>query len=396
MSSLATKARENGSAFTPRQQKVIAALRRYASLYGEGSMTAAAFSPSTAKWRDEPVLVERYYAGDPETGSPWPSLNALKAQFGGSFNAARLAAGLPPNRPGPAKGRRESHKHQPIRGVSHVGATRRIVEVHERVVEDTARIKELQRDVRGALARAQRAEKALGRLRGRPAIVKPVVSQSAAARLGAAREQVKELRAEVRGLRRELAAASRVQQEFSDQAGDLQALRAKLNSNQTRMDALLLEADGLRAEAAGEREAREAAEAALELADEGTMRATQAEVEAARMQVSEAAEAARESERAAIAARRERDKAAGRAESAERAATAAEERRREVESAIAGTDRRLTPVEIEQLKVAGPAGPAVLAAALKSLAKARATGNGDMSRALSEVAAAAMRWKDRL
>ena len=58
---------------------------------------------------------------------------------------------------------------------------------------------------------------------------------------------------------------------------------------------------------------------------------------------------------------------------------------------------RLTPGELPALRSDGPSGPAVLAAALRRLAKARAAGDrGGLREALGEVAAAAVRWRDRL
>jgi hypothetical protein len=62
-----------------------------------------------------------------------------------------------------------------------------------------------------------------------------------------------------------------------------------------------------------------------------------------------------------------------------------------------GQRRRLTTGELAVLRSDGPSGPAVLASALRRLAKARAAGDrGDLRVALGEVAAAAVRWHDRL
>jgi hypothetical protein len=64
----------------------------------------------------------------------------------------------------------------------------------------------------------------------------------------------------------------------------------------------------------------------------------------------------------------------------------------------AETDRiRLTSGELSALRAGGPSGPAVLADALKRLARARATGDRrGLEQALGEVAAAAVRWRDRM
>jgi hypothetical protein len=81
-----------------------------------------------------------------------------------------------------------------------------------------------------------------------------------------------------------------------------------------------------------------------------------------------------------------------------RAETAAAERRaRELSALVATGQRRLTGGELSELRDGGPSGPAVLASALRRLAKARATGDrGGLASALAEVASAAVRWRDRI
>jgi hypothetical protein len=82
---------------------------------------------------------------------------------------------------------------------------------------------------------------------------------------------------------------------------------------------------------------------------------------------------------------------------ARRAAAAAERRARELSALVADGQRRLTAEELSALRGDGPSGPAVLAAALRKLAKARANGDrGGLRSALGEVASAAVRWHDRL
>ena len=82
---------------------------------------------------------------------------------------------------------------------------------------------------------------------------------------------------------------------------------------------------------------------------------------------------------------------------ARRAAAAAERRVRELGALVTNGPHRLTPGELQALRADGPSGPAVLAAALRRLAKARAAGDrGGLREALGEVAAAAVRWRDRL
>ena len=87
-----------------------------------------------------------------------------------------------------------------------------------------------------------------------------------------------------------------------------------------------------------------------------------------------------------------RDAAEARAEAA-----AAEQRARELSALVANGQRRLTGGELSELREGGPSGPAVLAGALRRLARARAAGDrSGLASALAEVASAAVRWRDRL
>jgi hypothetical protein len=62
-----------------------------------------------------------------------------------------------------------------------------------------------------------------------------------------------------------------------------------------------------------------------------------------------------------------------------------------------GEPRRLTAEEIAALRARGPSGPAVLAAALRRLSRARATGDrAGLDAALADLASAAVRWRDAL
>ena len=84
------------------------------------------------------------------------------------------------------------------------------------------------------------------------------------------------------------------------------------------------------------------------------------------------------------------------AEAREAAATA-ERRARELSALVANGQRRLTAEELSGLREGGASGPAVLAAALRRLAKARAAGDrAGLRAALGEIASAAVRWHDRL
>ena len=78
-------------------------------------------------------------------------------------------------------------------------------------------------------------------------------------------------------------------------------------------------------------------------------------------------------------------------------AAAAERRARELSALVANGQRRLTSGELSELREGGPSGPAVLASALRRLAKARAAGDrAGLASALAEVASAAVRWSDRI
>lgn len=98
-----------------------------------------------------------------------------------------------------------------------------------------------------------------------------------------------------------------------------------------------------------------------------------------------------------VAARRERQVAVAARQVAEREALAESTRRVAIQQAVTGHDRPLTADEVEQLRGRGPAGAPVFAAAVKAVARANATGAREpLRKALREVAAAALRWSERL
>jgi 5-methylcytosine-specific restriction endonuclease McrA len=216
------------------RDRLIDALRRYAELYGP-AFTASAFSPSTAKWRDDDdETVERYYRGDPVTGEPWPSLNAIKSKFGGSFNEARVAAGLPANRPGPSRRKRPDGAHRPVRDVSHANATRTVF-VEKKGVDDE-RVAALERRLELAQQRARRLEEALERSRAarraRPKAKTVRVGDASAARardravarLAEAREALQATRKEVTEAR---SAATRMASRLERAESTISELRAE-------------------------------------------------------------------------------------------------------------------------------------------------------------------------
>jgi hypothetical protein len=217
------------------RELIIEKILEWEARHGEPPCSAD-WNPSLARWRAQEWRAERYRDG------VWPSTNAAKRPFGGSFDAAIRAAGLEPARPGPRRG---------------AGEARPVVEPRSP----------------GALERAEARAAALER-----------------------------------------------------------------------------------------------AESAIADAD-ARVRAGEDQVEAA---VRDAAEA-------------------------RAAAAAAERRARELSALVADGQRRLTAEELNGLRSGEASGPAVLAAALRRLAKARAAGDrGGQRAALGEIASAAVRWHDRL
>jgi len=108
--------------------------------------------------------------------------------------------------------------------------------------------------------------------------------------------------------------------------------------------------------------------------------------------VTERAPAAAELHAARVAAARDRRAAI----EAELRAARVERELRETVAALRGEARRLTAAELAELRVTGPSGPAVMAAALQALTAARRTNNpAHMQDALRSVAQAAVTWQER-
>src|SRR3954467_5392812 len=78
------------------RESIIEKIREWNELYGEPPCSAD-WNPSLARWRAQDWRAERYRDGI------WPSTNAAKRPFGGSFSDAVRAAGLEPHRPGPRR-----------------------------------------------------------------------------------------------------------------------------------------------------------------------------------------------------------------------------------------------------------------------------------------------------
>jgi len=352
------------------RELIITKILEWNELYGEPPCSAD-WNPSLARWRAQEWRVERYRAG------VWPSTNAAKRPFGGSFDAAVRAAGLEPHRSGPR--RRPPGVARPAVAQREPMAPRSVddalLEASERVRAMERRVGELERALAAAERRADRAE-----------------DQLSDARVRARRASERERRA--RNGRERVRVAERAASE------QVEALAADADA---RVRAAY---DQAQAAVADTREARRAARAAEERAADAEARAEAAE------RLLSAATASREAltrrEREALAeseavANAEREAAASvraamaAARAAEERAAAAERRARELAVLVCGEPRRLTREELAALREAGPTGPAVMANALRTLHKARAAGDRHrLTAALGDVASAAVGWRDRL
>ena len=346
------------------RETIIEKILEWNDRFGEPPCSAD-WNPSLARWRAQEWRIERYREG------VWPSTNAAKRPFDGSFDAAVRAAGLEPHRSGP--------RRRPA-GVARPAVEQRAPlaprSVDEALLEASERVRAMERRDRRAGARAgelaerraDRAEDLLGDARTR-----------------ARRASERERRA--RNGRERVRVAERVASE------QVEALAADADA---RVRAAY---DQAQAAVADTHEARRAAHAAEVRAADAEARAEAAE------RLLAASEAIRrtavaESE-AVTSAQREAAATVGSAMAAARAAedraAAAERRARELATLVCGEPRQLTRAELAALRDAGPTGPAVMANALRTLHKARAAGDRrGLTNALGDVASAAVGWRDRL
>ncbi len=293
------------------RELIIEKIKEWDARYGEPPCSAD-WNPSLARWRAQDWRAERYREG------VWPSTNAAKRPFDGSFDAAVRAAGLEPHKPGPKRNGADEARLTGERSVAE-GAARRAGETHVPVARPRDELAAALKRVREAEARVAELERGLLFAEGR--------GERAEAKAGEARR---------RGRR----------------SGDKRAHRERVRVVRRDPGSEMIE----RAEAL--------------VAD------AEARVRAAEDQAGAAARDAAEARQEAAAAKR---------------------RARELSALIAEDQRRLTGGELAELRAGGPSGPAVLAAALKRLAKARAAGDrGGLASALAEVASAAVRWRDRI
>jgi hypothetical protein len=274
------------------RETIIEKILEWDARYGEPPCSAD-WNPSLARWRAQEWRAERYREG------VWPSTNAAKRPFDGSFDAAIRAAGLEPRRPGPRRAAGEAAPAVAPRAAP-AAAPRQVSprEVDEagRARRAEARAATLERRLLVAEGRAERAEVKAGEARRRARRARPV------------------------------------------------RVVARRTDALDKAERLLADADV-------------------------RVRAAEDQVDAA-----------------------VRDAAEWRA-----AAAAAERRARELSALVGDGQRRLTAGELATLRSDGVSGPAVLATALRRLAKARASGDrAGLRSALGEVASAAVRWHDRL
>ncbi len=333
------------------RELIISKILEWNDRYGEPPCSAD-WNPSLARWRAQEWRAERYYDG------LWPSTNAAKRPFGGSFNAAVRAAGLEPHKPGPR--RRAAGAARPAFAQRAAQAPRSVddelIAAAERVREAEARVEALERRLHATERRAERAEQAIGDARRR--------ARRASEREGRARRARDRVQVSERTVRE--VSTERVEEIVAD--------------TEARIRAVTDQADAATRDVTEARRAQQIAEA----------RASDAEVRA------EAAERLGAAARAQLAS--DGTGAAWKAaHEAEDRAAAAERRARELAVLVCGEARRLTQAELDALRHAGPSGPAVLAAALRELSRARASGNGPaLDAALGALASAAVRWRDRL
>lgn len=366
--------RDGRKVATHTRDTIVEALRRYEALYG-GS-TSASFNPATAKWGDRDDLIERYYGPD----GPWPSLNTIRGVFG-TFNAAREAAGLPINKAGPNP-RRVTGEHRPIRDVR-----------EHRIAVPSERTLTLARDLARAEARADRAEARAERAETRAArpVPAPVRVEERVRVERVERVKVKEKIIKVRDER----AIERLRTKLADEAARTRAADAQvaaavrdLDLSRVALDAAGEAVASARTDAREAERERERAEDRLAAAD-ARVATLVAERDEALGRAAEGAERALAEDFVRAAERR--------ADAAEERAARAERAMREQGAAVTGEARRLTRAEIDELRTNGPAGPQVLAEAIKAVAKARSRGSGvALVGALTQLASASIGWRDRL
>jgi hypothetical protein len=380
---------------------IIEAIAEWAKLYGEPPR-AADWNPSAARWSAATWRIERYREGRPD-GTPWPSLNRAKALFGGSLNAALEAAGFEPNKPGPK--RRRDVTPELLERTEIAPAARAVLDAARaeareerlrREASDRARAKAGERaEALAAELREAKARLSDAKARRPAAVANTKTTKAVRAGVGdaAATRRARAAAGNSRAATKADVAKARLEAAEARRAASRAA--AKLERAEATISTLREERRELRAEAAGA--ARKGAR------DEQRLAALETRLAAALKRADELA--ARETvvhlpaPEAAVVdrARDEADDALRAATEAEERAARAERRYAELAHAVTGERRRLTRAEMDELRTAGPAGPSVVAEAIGELARARKDNNPHrVGAALTELAAAAVSWRERL
>jgi hypothetical protein len=359
-------------------ESVITEIQHFVEAHGEVPRLAD-LNPGQAKITGQVWRIDRYRAGCPICGNAYPSANAARRCFDGSLERAIRASGFEPAKRGP---RRRTEVDLSERATARLEHDARVAvdAALGRAADAELRVERLETQLERARVRAAATPKV------KTKIVRERVTDAAAlARVQRAREAA-EGRASV--LKAELAEAKM-------DAAEARRTAVKLASRLERAEATINDARaqkrGVGAELA---DAQAAAERAEARADDAERRL--ADVQRTAVRVERVVEAS--PEQTVV------DEALARAAAAEDAAARAETRAAkaereyaEVAVAATGAPRKLTAGELDELRADGPAGPALLADALKTLAVARRTDNRfKLEEALAQVASAAVTWRDRL
>src|SRR3954447_15919952 len=144
------------------RETIIAKIIEWNERYGEPPCSAD-WNPSLARWRAQDWRADRYREG------AWPSTNAAKRPFGGSFDAAVRAAGLEPHRSGPRRrpagaARPDVEQRAPMAPRSVDDA---LLAADERTRALERQVASLERAVAAGQRRAERAEDLLDDARSR-------------------------------------------------------------------------------------------------------------------------------------------------------------------------------------------------------------------------------------
>lgn len=375
------------------RDSIIIAIQEWVATYGEPPR-AADWNPSSAKWSGQLWRVERYRAGRVD-GSPWPALNSAKRPFGGSLNEAIRAAGFEPAKPGP-KRRADVDPEQAHRAVMSPEGRAMVAEALAQARAAERRVVTLEAKLERAGDRALRltAERDAARGAGRPAA-------QAQAKPRVVRERVVDDAAVARVQRRALAAEAKAEatvRELREQFAGARMDAAEARQTAKRLAAKLERAEATIGTLRAER--RELKAAGDRLADRLT--AAERMLDCARAEVQRPPEIVTVLEQApdgveVRAAQAEALRCRRAAAEAEVRAARAERELRETVAAVRGEARKLTAAELAELRTQGPAGPTVMAEALKAVAAARRTNNPTrMQDALRRVAQAAVTWQERI